>query len=93
MALPLEAANAGGDLLSLGIDASNELRLVVGQLVHCLERDVKARPSVVDREHVDRRPVVGELPAGATLVRVEARDHGSATDVGEVGERAEGGKA
>ena len=93
MALPLETANAGGDLLSLGIDASEEHRLAVGQLVHSLERDVEARPGVVYREHVDRLPVVGELPTGATLVRVPARDYGSATDVGEVGERAEGGKA
>lgn len=89
----LEAALAGSDLLGLGVDASQEDSVVVRERVHRTEGNVEARLGVVNRDDVDRRAVVRELPAGAALVRVEARDDGGATDVREVRQRAEGREA
>lgn len=92
-ALRRETASRAGDGLRLGVDAAEELALVVRELVERTEGDVEARVGVVDREHVDRRAVVRELPARAALGRAPAADRGRAADVGEARERPEGREA
>lgn len=77
------------DLGSLGVDAPEEDTLVVCERVHRRQRDVESRGGVVDGEHVNRRPVERELPAGAAFGRAKARDGCSTSN--ELGrQRADG---
>lgn len=86
----LQSTHRAVDLLESGVDAAEELRLPVGEVVHRLERDVEPGVGVVDREHVDAPAVVGQRPAGPAARRVPARDGSDTADVGEARERAEG---
>jgi len=84
-----KAAGTGIDLLDLGVDASEEDAVAAGEGVERAERDVEARIGVVDGEHVDRHAVVRELPAGAALGRVPARNGSGTANVREVREVTE----
>lgn len=86
----LQTAGADGDLGGGGIDTAKGDSLAVGEGVHGVEGNVEAGGGVVDGENVDGLAVVGELPAGAALVRVPAGDGGGGTDVGEAGDLALG---
>ena len=69
--------------------ASQELGLVVRELVHRRKRDVEsAHSGMVYRENVDTLAgiSVGELPAGSTARRVPASNGEGTTDVGESGQ-------
>lgn len=86
----LQTTGADGDLGGGSIDAAEGDSLAVGEGVHGVEGNVEARGGVVDGEDVNGLAVVGELPAGAALVRVPAGDGGGGTDVGEAGDLALG---
>jgi hypothetical protein len=90
----LEATDGSRDLLSLGVDTTQELGLVVRELVHSLERNIeRARAGVVDGGDVDGYAVVGQLPARTTVGTVEHVDGAGSANVGEPGERAKGREA
>jgi hypothetical protein len=78
------------DLDSGGVNTAQRGGLAVGQLVHGALGDVEAGAGVVDGQDVDGAAAPAQLPAGAALVRVPARDLGGAADVGEVGDGALG---
>ena len=84
-----QATLADRNLGHSGVDPTELHRLIVRELVHCGECDVEARLGVVDGKDIDRRSVVGELPTGATHVRVPASNRSSSADGGEVGQGLE----
>ena len=70
MGVLLQATHARVDLARRHLHDAERVRLAVRELVHRLLGDVEPGPGVVDREHVDRRLVVRQLPARATVGRV-----------------------
>ena len=55
-----------------GIDDTEFHCMTIGEFVHSFLSNVEASIGVVDGEDVDRRPVVCDAPARATLSRVPA---------------------
>lgn len=74
------------DLLHIRLHASQSIGLVVGELVHGLFTQVKARSSVVDGQDVDCLAVVGHGVALAALGGVPAFDVAGAANERESGD-------
>ena len=86
----LQTTNTRSNLGGLRIDATKELSLVVGKLVHRGKRNIeRARGSVVDGSDVDGSAIERQLPARSTRSTVEASDRSCTSDVRETGEAAE----
>lgn len=65
----LQTAGVKADLGGLGINATKLSSLAVSKVVHGAQSEVEAGTGVVDGENVDALAVVGELPAGAALLK------------------------
>ena len=63
--------------------------LAIGQVIHRRLCDVESASSSVNGSDSDVGAVERELPASATVGRVESSDRLSASDEGEGGQRAE----
>ena len=73
-------------------DATQELSLVVRELVHRSEGDVESVVAgMIHSKNIDALAVVGELPASTTGSRVPSAYSECAADPRETGERTEGG--
>ena len=73
-------------------DATQELSLVVCELVHRSKGDVEGVGArMVHSKNIDALAVVGELPASTTGSRVPSAHSECAADPWEAWERAEGG--
>lgn len=68
-----QTALTNTNLLNVGIDSAELRSLVVGKLVHCRFRNVHARWSSVDGQHIDALALIRELVALAALIAVPAR--------------------
>lgn len=54
------------NLLRAGLNPAEANGIPVGEVVHCVERNVETR-GVIDAENVDALALVGEFPAGSAL--------------------------
>lgn len=72
--LRLQSTVTDVDLGNSGVDAAEEHRLAVGQVVHGVQRYVQPGSGVVDGKYVDGLAVVGRRPAGSALQRTPLAD-------------------
>jgi hypothetical protein len=80
--------------LGLRVHTTEELGLVVRELVHRAERNVeRARAGAVDSGDIDGYAVVGQLPARTTVGTVEHVDDARSANVGEPRDRAKSHEA
>ena len=87
---PSETTDRARDLFGSNVNSAKLHRLILREDVHGFQRDVEGPGArMIYRQHINGHPGgrVGQLPACATIDRVEAFDRAGGADEGKLGDR------
>lgn len=86
----LKTARRSRELRHSSLHNTQLFCLIICQRIHRRQRQIESIVRMVYRDHINRLPVILQLPASAATGRIPTSDCSCSTNVGEVLERAEG---